>query len=493
MTGTADPRHTAPTGNVWLEGLLWGEEWSSGGRPTVVSTYIAGRSGDEILEDGQGGTLTAYAPLARESAAITSALTAFEAVCGIEFRLTSSASSADLVWAIVDQFDGRNAYGWSTPPGLGIVDGEAQSLVAINYESYNPDSGPNFLAQGGFNTTTMIHELGHAVGLAHPHDTGGGSRVFPGVTNERGDLGRFDMNQGVFTMMSYNNGWPAAPQGSSSSAVYGYQAGPMALDIAALQRMYGANTNYRTGRDAYALPGANKVGTFYACLWDAGGADRILGASERANSIDLRAATLDKMPGGGGYLSYAEGIHGGFTIARGVTIEDARGGQDDDEIRGNSAGNGLRGLGGQDELTGSKGEDRLEGGAGRDVLFGGRGGDVLIGGTGADRLRGGDGRDEFVFKAARDSAPEPESDQVIDFTPGQDRIVLSGLDADWTAEGNQEFQLASAGSFEVGEIRQSAQDGHLLVEINLDLDPEAEMAILVLDRMALLGAGDFML
>ena len=437
--------------------------------------------------------MTAYTPVAREVAAITSTLASFEAVSGIDFRFTGSGASSDLVWAIVNQLDARGAYGWSIPPGVGTADGEARSLVAINYEAYYPHSGPNLLAQGGSNYSTLIHELGHAVGLAHPHDKGGDSAVFPGVKDNPSDLGRFDMNQGVFTMMSYNNGWQTAPQGLGSSPVYGYQAGPMALDIAALQSMYGANTTYHTGRDTYALPEANKVGTSYACIWDAGGVDRILGASDRANTIDLRAATLKNGPTGGGVVSFAEGVYGGFTIAHRVTIEAARGGHQGDEIRGNSAGNVLRGLAGQDKLTGSRGEDRLEGGADPDLLLGGSGSDRLIGGMAADRLKGGAGWDKFVFETVDESTPEFGRDQIVDFAIGHDKIVLSPIDADWTAEGKQDFLLTTAGSFDAGEIRQSLQNGNLLIEMNLDFDPEAEMTILILGRMDPLGAGDFIL
>ncbi|HEU0134266.1 MAG TPA: matrixin family metalloprotease, partial [Allosphingosinicella sp.] len=67
------------------------------------------------------------------------------------------------------------------------------------------------LQPGGFSFVTLIHEFGHGMGLAHPHDTGGGSSIMQGVEpgpviGDDGGAGAFDLNQGVYTMMSYNDG-----------------------------------------------------------------------------------------------------------------------------------------------------------------------------------------------------------------------------------------------------------------------------------------------
>lgn len=75
---------------------------------------------------------------------------------------------------------------------------------------------------------------------------------------------------------------------------------------------------------------------------------------------------------------------------------------------------------GDDSLAGAEGDDRLFGGADRDALSGGAGNDRLDGGTGRDALTGGRGADSFVFAA--DPAGSP--DRILDFAPGQDRILL---------------------------------------------------------------------
>ena len=54
------------------------------------------------------------------------------------------------------------------------------------------------LQQGGYSFITLIHEIGHGLGLAHPHDDGGGSQIFPGAGD--GGLGLHAMNQGIWTV-----------------------------------------------------------------------------------------------------------------------------------------------------------------------------------------------------------------------------------------------------------------------------------------------------
>ncbi len=503
MAGTADDVSTPDSGNVWLDSIMWGTEWSSGtGATTVVSVYIAGQGGEEPVGH-DAAEVWATIPSREEHAAMLAAMASLEKVCNIDFQLVTSAGHADVIWASVDALDaGEDILGWADPPGTTFNSGlgDAQSLVAINYELYDPGTGPNVLVKGGYDYLTYIHELGHAVGLAHPHDDGGGSTIFPGVGDPDGDgnysRGAYGMNQGIHTMMSYNDGWQTGPRGESPSVLYGYQSGPMALDIAALQRMYGANMSVRTGNDTYTLPTANKIGTYYSCIWDAGGVDRIIGG-DHGNIIDLRAATLANAPGGGGYVSHANNgsggfVHGGFTIANQVVIENATGGAGRDAIRGNGADNTLLGLGGQDRLNGGHGNDALHGGSGGDTLAGGAGNDRLVGGVGMDRLDGGAGFDDIVFRAAADSTGSGR-DEVTGFSRSEDEIVLTAIDANGGQAGNGAFRLDTGGAFARGEIRQTVTGGNLLLQLNLDSDPTAEMSILLLNLTSRLGAEAFAL
>ncbi|MBC2653665.1 FG-GAP-like repeat-containing protein [Novosphingobium aerophilum] len=166
--------------------------------------------------------------------------------------------------------------------------------------------------------------------------------------------------------MSYNDGY--SQKGLSPSLAYGWMSTPGAFDIAAVQAVYGVNTSTRASDDVYLVPASNQPGTAYACIWDAGGNDTISAENVVVNcKIDLRAATLLQAEGGGGWLSSAEGVFGGFTIANGAVIENAIGGAGNDTLTGNDADNRLSGGSGNDELNGGAGNDRLIGGDGLDT------------------------------------------------------------------------------------------------------------------------------
>src|SRR5262249_34661412 len=139
-----------------------------------------------------------------------------------------------------------------------------------------------------------------------------------------------------WTVMSYNDGYnfdangliqfnasgqvvpggnPQLINGNTILTDYGYAGGPMALDIAATQYLYGANAPFHQNDDVYDLPDANQAGTKWYCIWDTGGNDTIEYSGTKNVTIDLRPATLDNTATGGGVLSYAANVRGGFTIA----------------------------------------------------------------------------------------------------------------------------------------------------------------------------------
>jgi serralysin len=369
------------------------------------------------------------------------ALEQFENVANVDFQITTVRADADfrLVTTESDQFLGR----FSPPgePNAGV--GE----FAVNGFGWEDAPGGG-LEQGGYGFITLIHEFGHGMGLAHPHDNGGGSDVMFGVTGAFGSYGAFDLNQGVNTMMSYNDGWQLHPDANPDGTIpgdpsaYGYQGTLMAFDVALIQQKYGANTSYRAGADVYVLPDSNESGTFWSCLWDAGGRDRIQHAGPTACVIDLRAATIDYTETGGGPISWVDGVFGGFTIAEGVQIEDARGGA---------------------------GADLLVGNDGKNALTGGKGADTLRGGDGADALNGGGGADVFAFDDGDSTPGKKNRDVIKGFEAGTDTLDLSDIDAVKGTAADDAFSIVGGDPFTAaGQIRVFLSGGDTVVQGNTD-------------------------
>jgi serralysin len=295
-----------------------------------------------------------------------------------------------------------------------------------------------------------------------------------GVEEEPGGVldyttGDFGLNNGVYTTMSYNDGWDKdGPNGSAPTNDWGYQGTLMAFDVAVLQQKYGANMDYKTGNNTYVLPEANAAGTFYSCIWDAGGEDRIVAANNLDSVINLNAATLEYEEGGGGWVSWSDGIFGGFTIANGVTIENAQGGKGDDTITGNLAAN---------ELDGGKGADTIDGGAGADVI---------IGGIKADTLTGGGDDDTFVFDEGHSLRNRRDT---IDDLSATDIVDLSAIDADSSTGGDDAFTLVDHLSGVAGQllVKFDSGTGNTRFVLDWDGDGRANMKI---DVTGDLGAYD---
>jgi len=214
--------------------------------------------------------------------------------------------------------------------------------------SYAPGSAGFFLA---------IHEIGHALGLKHPHDDAGNGR--PTFI----DLGMTEFDTDYMSIMSYEDSY-------DWNLIAWDPATPMVLDVLALQYLYGKNNSTNASDSTYTLDRSD----MYLTIWDAAGNDTIdqsgstVGWNIYLPEIQLSKVVDTKVGLGASVIDFALTTPTSFTWLTG-DIENVKGSSFNDAIYGNSLAN---------ELYGNAGDDTLNGGAGADNLIGGAGNDSYI-------------------------------------------------------------------------------------------------------------------
>ncbi len=437
------------TANQNVNGLLGGVKWNSVSVdynfPALASHYVAPYG----LATGSNGVTTAdlstgFVAASESFKSMTrTALAEFSAVTSLVFNEVAATAASNISVARTTQLGSATPMGFG---GYGYYPGSSQRAGDIWFSSSTSDVGDAFILGRG-TYTLVLHELGHAMGLKHGHQTGGPANTAMQAA--------FDFND--YSIMSYRREQNGATSGLSTQAFSRPQS-LMMFDILTLQTMYGANYNTNSGNTVYRfspttgqmfvngvggdVPGGGAVGAnrIYRTIWDGGGIDTYDFSNYTTNlSVDLTPggrSTLDTAQ-----LAIVNSTTGGLATGNvfnalmfnGDTrslIENAIGGTGNDTIVGNAVGNGLFGGGGDDLLFGDAGLDFILAGDGNDVASGGSERDLLYGEAGLDVLFG-DGGDDFLAGGAdRDGLYSGSGFDVLFGGDGDD--VLSGDgDRDW--------------------------------------------------------------
>jgi serralysin len=459
------------TGDIAIDNLLGGSKWATTtltyGFPTSASSWT-GYGGADTQHPYQGFSTCNEAQIAAAEAALQS----WANVANLSFvRVSEPGTIADIRFANSSVPPTAEAYFPSNDPTGGDV-------------WLGPSHQGTSWIPGTDNWSTMPHELGHALGLKHPHDSGGGAQLDPAVDSIE------------LSIMSYRSYAGASVSGGYVITEGSYPSAPMLNDIAAIQYLYGANYGYNAGNTVYTYtPATAKI---LETIWDGGGTD----------TYDLSAyttsVTVSLVPGQ--WSTFSSGQLASLNnadpsvVARGNVanaylhnndtrslIENVTTGSGNDAVTGNDADNVVFGGAGSDTAWGGNGNDQLYGNfdsdllygeAGDDLLFGGQGSDVVFGSVGNDQLYGnmmndvvygeagddsifgGQGNDQLFGGQGNDFIAGNLGDDTMTGGVGADRFVFNGNDvvADFDAAGGDRLVLSAGVTYAV-----SAGSGGALV------------------------------
>jgi len=374
------PQGVGRSGDQGIDSLLYGNKWSGSPESGTVITYSF------------GGEQSVYDPNYRSSEPTKD----FDALtdgqqAGIRSALQEWSNVADVTFVEVydsDTVAGDIRFARSSVPPTAHAYLPSSTQEAGDVWFSHRGSYLN-MSDGTYGFETGLHEIGHALGLVHPHSQAGRSVPLPTELDWVG-----------VSVMSYNS-FPGANEKYHSYSQLFYPDTPMINDIAAIQYIYGANNGHNQGDTVYSwAPGERILET----IWDAGGTDRISWANQNSDAvINLTPGEWSEI--GPAYVIDAianPDVYESRTlmIAHDVVIENAVGGSGNDQLYGNQFANLLEGGLGNDLLVGLGGGDVLDGGAGDDIFEVSDGAFAkIVGGAGNDLIRLGVGAQAFDLTA----------------------------------------------------------------------------------------------
>lgn len=448
---------------------------------------------------GAGATITYYFDTSSrftdvEKATFLKAFGMWSSVANVTFVESGSKAKAGVFLTRGDDGGAYNVTPSNDGSGTNAGKVTGQALISVDTSVPGFDLSGSLDVYGGYGMSTIIHEVGHLLGLGH-----GGA--YNGAVNPATEqFSAYDDR--MFTIMSYIS-WADtdakyADQNPIQNTYWGYDTSfndrtaphtMMGLDILAIQKLYGASINTPfSGGQTYGFH-SNILGPLRDFYDFSVNTDPVVTIYNQGtgNTIDLSEWSMDQ------YLdlrpasfSSVGGLTNNLFVSWETDITTGIGGSGDDFILSNDTKGILKGGSGDDELWGGAGADWLQGDGNDDLLWGKGGKDELVGGSGGDL---------FWFAATTDSdKAAAKADVVLDFSRlDGDQIHLANIDA-IKGGGDNAFKFLGAKNFtkHAGELIYKVVDGDAQLMGDVNGDGKADFTIVV-DNVTSLTVNDFVL
>ena len=310
---------TAPSGDYRIDAVLSGYQLS---QTTVTYSFYE----DDVFHGSYGGTETVSEVSEGVKTNVRTIMAVYSAIMNVTFvEVTETANTVGVI-RIMRSTAPSYAYAYY-PTSAAMFSVASDVHLNPSYDRLGDTNGfQNPAGEHGY--VSLIHELGHAVGLKHPHDS---SPNLPSAEDNHTN-----------TVMSYQ--------------FLGQSPGtPMGYDMMALHYIYGAraqragNDTYQVSRadaDQYIVGGQTYINPSLVTkqvIWDSGGYNALnlsgFTAASGGYRVDLRPLGWISTNANYG-TTYLEG---GLVIGSGVTIRELVNSGAADTIYANSAANMFRG------------------------------------------------------------------------------------------------------------------------------------------------------
>jgi serralysin len=207
----------------------------------------------------------------------------------VNVSFLKDAERADIKFGNNDQ---TASAGYATYPS---TDPSRPSILMLDNSNNPQNAGAQLGVKGSYGWQTLIHELGHAMGLKHPgaYNAGGGTTPGPYLPKT--------LDNRSVSIMSYNNPTQSTVvtlTGTSTDTSYSLSTSTAAstpstyqvTDIAALQYLYGAKTTTQTPKQIVSDTYRN-----FETVWAPQGAELDAATTTRSNLFDLRAGAYSSI------------------------------------------------------------------------------------------------------------------------------------------------------------------------------------------------------